>query len=164
MRVPPKSMKQGIYWVSRYLNSERQRAKQSIPGAPSKSAQLEDAFVDLQMNFQKILADFVSPLVESGVSIATEDFDTLDSMMKKAGKQAERILGLSRRTEKSLQLQTHALLELAINAAVVNLKYGLIVGQKCVAWNPQTGILSVSGQPYMHFRFGTHINACDVSF
>ncbi len=159
MAIPPKSMKQGVYWVQKYLKNQRSGLKNSsnqiLNQADADYNILRDQCIQLEKEWLTLL---------DGIEISQQDADAVDQNIFELRRLAKKYGATSLLSEVDLRKFTLAFLNAAFNLIAACFKYKLKRSRiKIITWNSEEGILYVSGKIYMNLKHGQDVNSISIN-
>jgi hypothetical protein len=150
MHVPPKNMRQGIYWVQRHLKDQR-----SAQAAHNKQL-LVDAWNHVVLNlYGKLQSEIIPLLMKDADFMACEDRGKLTKMVNEFCDVSDRVTQTNRVTKAGLAKQSDRLVNMAVNSIATALDRGCLAGKKRIAWDTNSKTLYVSDKAYMHVPYST---------
>jgi hypothetical protein len=151
MAVPPKSMRQGIYWVQTALKIQRQQQRDAL------RAERDSAFNELREQAISFEREWVEPIadIEMSPTEAKAVISEVKALRKIVGTNALK----SRLTTKNLERTSFRLLNAIFNVAFVAIKYGVRKSRPpTVRWSQIECVVYLAEVPYMHLKYGKSVN------
>jgi hypothetical protein len=155
MAVPPKSMKQGIYWVQKHLKHQNQSGirLQTINANP-----LDVDYNNLRDQCKKLEKQWLTLL--DNVQLSTEDADAVDKNIFNLRDKSREYGLVPVISIGDLEDFTAAFLNAAINLIFACFKYDLKRPRnKTITWSKEDLTLYISGKPYMNLKHGGNIKS-----
>lgn len=158
MAIPPKSMKQGVYWVQKYLKKQRSGLKNS---SPQTLNQADFDYNTLKDQCKKLEKQWLTLL--DGIEMSKQDADAVDQNIFELRRLAKEYGVTSLLSEEDLRIFTLAFLNAAFNLIAACFKYKTKRPRnKTITWNNEERILYVSGKPYMTLKHGREVNSISI--
>jgi hypothetical protein len=149
MAVPPKSMRQGIYWVQTALKIQRQQQRDALQEErDSAFNELREQAISFEWKWVEAIADIEMSPTEAVVS-------EVKALRKIVGTNALK----SRLAIKDLERISFRLLNAIFNVALAAIKYGVKKSRPpTVRWSQIECVVYIAEVPYMHMKYGKSVN------
>ena len=158
MAIPPKSMKQGIYWIQKHLSNQRSSLKNSSSQILN---QVDADYNELRDRCIKLEKDWLTLL--DGIEMSEQDANSVDQNIFELRRLAKEYGSAKVLSEKDLKKFTLTFLNAAFNLIAACFKYRAKKSRnKKIAWNNEERILYLSGTIYAILKYGEEVNSISI--
>lgn len=156
MAVPPKSMRQGVYWVQTALRLQRQQQREAL------RAQRDLAFNELREQAIAFEREWLDPIVD--IKVSANDAKSVSGEIKRLRKVIGTCAEKPRLSDGDLERITFKLLNAIFNVAGACIRYGVKKTRPPrIRWSATECVVYIGEVPYMKLKHGGRINSLDCT-